>query len=70
MVPYGVELEYTLPDGRVTRQTMATLPSYGGCARCHDPAATPTPGVLPGTMPRPEEVVEGAFPIYTGPLYP
>jgi hypothetical protein len=66
--PFSVELEYTLPDGRVTRQAMATLPSYGGCARCHDPAASPTPGVLPGTMPAPDEVVDGAFPIYTGPL--
>lgn len=68
--PYSVEVEYTLPNGRLTRQAMATLPSYGGCGRCHDPAATPTPGVLPGTMPGPEEVVDGAFPIYTGPVDP
>jgi hypothetical protein len=68
--PFSVEVEYTLPGGRLTRQAMATLPSYGGCAHCHDPNLTATPGALPGTAPARADVVEGAFPIYTGPVDP
>jgi hypothetical protein len=68
-MPFSVELELTLSNGRVTRQPMATLPSYGGCAHCHDPKVPPTPGVLPGTMPAPGDVIEGTYPIWTGPLY-
>jgi hypothetical protein len=67
--PFSVEIDYTLADGRVTRQSMKTRPSYGGCAHCHDPNLPGTPGVLPGGKPAPSDVVEGAYPIFTGPLY-
>lgn len=68
-MPFSVEVELTLPSGRVTRQPMATLPSYAGCAHCHDPNTPPTPGALPGSMPAPGDVIQGAYPIWTGPLY-
>jgi hypothetical protein len=67
-MPFRAELESTLPNGRVTHQPMATLPSYGGCAHCHDPRTPPTPGALAGTMPAPGDVVDGAYPLWTGPL--
>lgn len=68
-MPFSVELEYTLPDGRATVQAMATLPSYGGCAHCHDPSSKSTPGALAGTMPAAADVIDGAYPIWTGPVY-
>jgi hypothetical protein len=66
--PYRVDVEYTLPDGRLTRQSMKTQPSYGGCARCHGPAV-PTPGVEPGGTPAPTDVIADVYPIYTGPVH-
>jgi hypothetical protein len=69
VTPFRVEVEYTLPNGHRTVQEMATQPSYGGCARCHNPDAVPTPGVEPGGTPAPEEVIEGVYPIYTGPVH-
>lgn len=50
--PYVARFRYTLPGGReVSPQMVVTEPSYGGCARCHDPRATPTPE-LPSADPR------------------
>jgi len=69
VTPFSVEVEYTLPDGHRTVQSMKTQPSYGGCAYCHNPEAHPTPGVDAGGTPAPLEVIGGVFPIYTGPLY-
>lgn len=69
VTPYRVAVEYTLPDGRQTVQPMLTQPSYGGCAYCHNPSAEPTPGIEPGGTPDPDAVIEGAYPIWTGPLY-
>ncbi len=35
--PYVARLRYTNADGRlINPQMIATAPSYGGCARCHD----------------------------------
>lgn len=70
-VPFSVQLDYALPSGR-TVQTMTTQPSYGGCGRCHDPtaaAAAATPGVMPGKVAAPDDVIDADFPIFTGPLY-
>jgi hypothetical protein len=70
--PFSAQLDYTLSDGRVTRQTMTTQPSYGGCAHCHDPnpGIPSTSDASPGGQPAPNERIGGAYPIYTGPLYP
>jgi len=67
-----VQLDYTLPNGHATIQTMTTQPSYGGCGRCHEPssaAAAATPGVEPGKIAGPDDVIDADFPIFTGPLY-
>lgn len=69
VTPYRVEVEYTLANGHRTVQPMVTQPSYGGCGYCHNPAAEATPGVEPGGTPAPDAVIEGAYPIWTGPLY-
>jgi hypothetical protein len=69
-VPFSVQLDYTLPNGRATTQTMTTQPSYGGCGRCHDPAAAgtrATPGLMPGRIAGPDDVIDADFPIFTGP---
>ena len=71
-VPFSVQLDYTLPNGRATVQTMTTQPSYGGCGRCHDPsvaATTATPDLMPGEIAGPDDVIDPDFPIFTGPLY-
>jgi hypothetical protein len=67
--PFSVVVDYTFPDGRVTRQPMASRPSYGGCARCHKPDVTPTPDAGAGRELGPREVVDDVFPIYTGPVH-
>jgi hypothetical protein len=42
--PYVARFRYTTPDGSIVEpQMVATLPTYGGCARCHDSRALPTP---------------------------
>jgi hypothetical protein len=67
--PFQVVVEYTSREGVYSREFMGSSPSYGGCARCHNPQeAVPTPDALAGTTLGPDEVVEGAFPIYTGPV--
>jgi hypothetical protein len=67
--PFTVLVEYTAPDGTYTREPMNSRPSYGGCARCHTPGhSEPTPGAEPGSTLGPDDVVEGAYPIYTGPV--
>jgi hypothetical protein len=71
-VPFSVQLDFTLPNGRPTTQTMTTQPSYGGCGRCHDPnvsAATATPDLMPGGIAGPDDVIDADFPIFTGPLH-
>jgi hypothetical protein len=68
--PFRVTVEYASPDGQISREPMNTSPSYGGCARCHNPQeARGTPGLDPGGIVGPDEVVAGAYPIYTGPAY-
>lgn len=67
--PLRVVVEYTLPDGRRSRQPMSSNPSYGGCAGCHHPDVETTPGAEPGRELGPEEVVRTA-PIFTGPVHP
>jgi hypothetical protein len=70
-IPFSVQLDYTREDGLVTRQTMTTQPSYGGCGRCHDPAAAEsaaTPGLMPGGVVGPDDVLDPDFPIFTGPV--
>lgn len=64
--PFKVVVEYELEDGTLSRQPMNTSPSYGGCARCHTPGAQGT-GVA-GAILGPDEVVEGVYPIFTGPV--
>jgi hypothetical protein len=71
-VPFSVQLDYTLPNGRATTQTMTTQPSYGGCGRCHNPHAaeeTATPGLMPGGIAGPDDVIDADFPIFTGPVH-
>lgn len=71
-VPFSVQLDYTLPGGRVTTQTMTTQPSYGGCGRCHNPhtaADAATPGLMPGGIAGPDDVINAEFPIFTGPVH-
>jgi hypothetical protein len=66
--PFKVIVEYQLDNGAVSRQPMNSSPSYGGCARCHTPGARQTPGAEPGAVLGPNEVVQGAYPIFTGPV--
>jgi len=67
--PFTVTVDYTAPDGTFTREPMNSKPSYGGCARCHTPGhPEPTPGAEAGSTLGPDDVVEGAYPIYTGPV--
>ncbi|HTV17407.1 MAG TPA: hypothetical protein VMG12_02015 [Polyangiaceae bacterium] len=69
--PFTVQLDYALPNGRATTQTMTTQPSYGGCARCHNPtsaAENATPGVEPGGVPGRNDIINAEFPIFTGPV--
>jgi hypothetical protein len=68
LTPFRVDVEYTLPDGRLTRQSMKTEPSYGGCARCHGPSPAPTPGVTSGGTPGPDVIIADVYPIWTGPV--
>ena len=71
-VPFSVQLDYTLPSGRATTQTMTTQPSYGGCGRCHNPATAEgaaTPGLMPGGIAGPDDVIDADFPIFTGPIH-
>lgn len=47
--PYVATLRYTTPDGRLIEPRMvATLATYGGCARCHDGRATATQDIPSG----------------------
>jgi hypothetical protein len=64
--PFSVVVEYTSPEGRYSREPMATNPSYGGCAHCHNPAAVGTSGGIAGEQLGPDEVVSGVAPIFTG----
>ncbi|MEO8177412.1 MAG: hypothetical protein ABI895_01140 [Deltaproteobacteria bacterium] len=67
--PFQVQVKYTSPEGVYSRQVMSTSPSYGGCGRCHRPQqAKATPGAMAGRVLGPDEIPEGAFPIYTGPV--
>ncbi|MEY4543929.1 MAG: hypothetical protein RL685_124 [Pseudomonadota bacterium] len=68
--PFKVVVQYTRSDGALTYQFMNTSPSYGGCARCHTPGVQGTPDAVAGAELGPEEVVEGVYPIFTGPLEP
>lgn len=68
--PFKVNVQYQLADGTVSHQPMNTSPSYGGCARCHTPGAVGTPGAEAGAILGPDAVVEGAYPIFTGPFPP
>jgi hypothetical protein len=56
--PFTAEIDWTNPrTGRSqTSQMLATTPSYGGCANCHNPSLTP-PMVDPGTETPPDQVV-------------
>jgi hypothetical protein len=46
--PYVARFQYTTPDGKVVNpQMVLALPTYGGCARCHDGRAEPTPELTP-----------------------
>lgn len=69
VTPFSVTVEYVLPSGHRTVQSMTTQPSYGGCARCHLPGVTATPGVLAGGFPGPEDVIADVYPIFTGPVH-
>lgn len=66
--PFKVVVEYEQADGTVTRQPMSSSPSYGGCARCHTPGARNTEGAVAGAILGPEDIVEGTYPIFTGPV--
>jgi hypothetical protein len=67
--PFRVMVEYTSPEGIYSREFMASSPSYGGCARCHNPQeARPTEGAEAGTELGPDQIVKDVFPIYTGPV--
>jgi hypothetical protein len=71
-VPFSVQLDYTLPNGRATIQTMTTQPSYGGCGRCHNPhtaESAATPDLMPGGIAGPDDVIDADFPIFTGPVH-
>jgi cytochrome c553 len=47
--PYVATLRYTTPAGRlIAPQMVATLATYGGCARCHDGRATATTDIASG----------------------
>lgn len=69
--PLSVVVDYTFPDGTISREPMSTRPAYGGCARCHNPQdARATPDAGAGdVLVDPRTVVGGAFPIYTGPVH-
>jgi len=70
--PFRVTVEYISPDGqKSSREPMNTSPSYGGCARCHNPQeARETPGAQEGAVLGPDEVVaRDVYPIYTGPVH-
>jgi hypothetical protein len=66
--PFNVVIEHTDAEGTFSRQFMASSPSYGGCARCHKPGYTTPTGAMSGVTLGPDEIVEGVFPIYTGPV--
>lgn len=68
--PFKVVVQYTTDDDALTYQFMNTSPSYGGCARCHTPGVQGTPDAVAGAVLGPDEVVEGAYPIFTGPVPP
>lgn len=68
--PFKVVVQYEQDNGDVSVQPMNSSPSYGGCARCHTPGATETEGALAGAILAREEIVEGAAPIFTGPVPP
>jgi hypothetical protein len=46
--PYVAKFRYTTSDGTLVEPTMRqALPTYGGCARCHDGRAAATPDLSP-----------------------
>lgn len=65
--PFEAEIEYRLPDGSRSRQTMTSSPSYGGCAHCHSPAAVTTPGACPGDILDSSQAIR-VTPLFTGPV--
>jgi hypothetical protein len=67
--PLSVVVDYTFPDGSVSREPMSTHPSYGGCARCHNPQESNPTTDAGGRVLGPDEVVFGVYPIYTGPVH-
>lgn len=47
--PYVARFRYTTASGALANpQMVQALPSYGGCARCHDSRAAATPDLAPG----------------------
>ena len=47
--PYVARFRYTTAEGQLVEpQMVQTMPSYGGCAHCHDGRAEATPELLPG----------------------
>jgi hypothetical protein len=64
--PFSAVIEYTSPEGRYSREPMATTPAYGGCAHCHSLAATGTAGGIAGDEPGPADIVQGVAPLFTG----
>lgn len=65
--PFTAVIEYELPDGRPSRQTMTTQPSFGGCAHCHHPEAESTPSTDCGDALTAEQTLK-VTPLFTGPL--
>lgn len=46
--PYVARFRYTTAEGRlIAPQMVVTLPTYGGCASCHDGRAVATPELIP-----------------------
>ena len=59
--PYVARFRYTTADGTLANpQMVQSLPSYGGCARCHDSRAAATPELSPGD-PNFVDPVDGLF---------
>ena len=59
--PYVARFRYTTADGTVANpQMVQALPSYGGCARCHDSRAAATPDLSPSD-PNFVDPVDGLF---------
>jgi hypothetical protein len=68
-LPYAASVRWKSFQGEELQTPMATVPSYGGCARCHVPASVETLPPFDSLSPEPERILP-VGPIFLPGLFP